>query len=362
MPIALTPDADRDPMPAWVPSPARAYLAHVVDGVPIRALARAAGCHASTVMRQVRRCEQRRDDPLVDHALRRLGGRASGAPSRPDQMGTTEMTMTMTRESDAPSGETMDREARRILQRLTEPGACLAVAQGMEKAVVVREAADGQTIRIGVVDRTVAEAMALNAWIATTGTGRIARYRLTGAGRAVLRDMVDGDAGDDAERAANQAGAPAGPGRIRYTMTETPLLALSRRRDKSGAPFLSPALVTAGERLREEFELARMTTAATPDWNACLETPAGAQGAAPVDGRATGPGAAAARVRAALAHLGPGLGDVVLRACCYLEGMETIEERMGWAARSGKIVLRIGLERLHRHYQAAGRDYGSMIG
>ena len=47
------------------------------------------------------------------------------------------------------------------------------------------------------------------------------------------------------------------------------------------------------------------------------------------------------RVALALRDLGPGLGDVALRVCCFLEGIEAAERRMGWAARSGKIVLRI---------------------
>ena len=56
-------------LPAWVPEMARHYLAHTEDGAGIRALARSAGCHASTVLRQVRRMETLRDDPLVDEML-----------------------------------------------------------------------------------------------------------------------------------------------------------------------------------------------------------------------------------------------------------------------------------------------------
>ena len=63
--------------PAWVPDDARHYLAHTVGGEAIRKLARDAGCHASTVLRQVRRMETLRDDPLVDGALRRLGAMRS---------------------------------------------------------------------------------------------------------------------------------------------------------------------------------------------------------------------------------------------------------------------------------------------
>ena len=58
--------------PRWVPDAARHYLVHTEKGISIRAVARASDCHPSTVMRQVRRFEGRRDDPLIDAALRAL--------------------------------------------------------------------------------------------------------------------------------------------------------------------------------------------------------------------------------------------------------------------------------------------------
>ena len=64
----------------------------------------------------------------------------------------------------------------------------------------------------------------------------------------------------------------------------------------------------------------------------------------------------------ALRDLGPGLGDVALRCCCFLEGLEVAEKRMGWAARSGKIVLRIALMRLRRHYEETYGKSGPLIG
>ncbi len=71
-----------------------------------------------------------------------------------------------------------------------------------------------------------------------------------------------------------------------------------------------------------------------------------------------GPDGARDRVASALRDLGPGLGDVVLRCCCFLEGMEQAEKRMGWSARSGKIVLKIALQRLKRHYDGLGNNAG----
>ena len=60
--------------------------------------------------------------------------------------------------------------------------------------------------------------------------------------------------------------------------------------------------------------------------------------------------AARDRVAKALACLGPGLSDAALRVCCFLEGLEACERRMGWSARSGKVVLKIALHRLTEHY------------
>ena len=62
-------------LPTWVPDAAMHYLAHTEVGLPIRELARKSGCHASTVLRQIRRFETRRDDPLIDAVLRKLGAR-----------------------------------------------------------------------------------------------------------------------------------------------------------------------------------------------------------------------------------------------------------------------------------------------
>lgn len=70
---------------------------------------------------------------------------------------------------------------------------------------------------------------------------------------------------------------------------------------------------------------------------------------------------ARARLEAALAELGPGLGDVALRCCCQLEGLESAEKSLGWSARSGKIVLRIALQRLKRHYDRLGPE-ATLIG
>jgi len=81
--LAATPvdSSTTSDMPEWVPPAAKVYLTHVCDGIPIRELARTKGCHASTVLRQIRKIEAERDDPLKDEALERLTARTKTAPS-----------------------------------------------------------------------------------------------------------------------------------------------------------------------------------------------------------------------------------------------------------------------------------------
>lgn len=358
-------------VPSWVREAALHYLAHIESGTPIRALARRSGRHASTVLRQIRTFETRRDDILVDEALRRLGQCVSRAKRPGSPVKETKMTVhTDPRPTDTEtslSEARLQSEARRVLRRLCETGALLAVSTDMDKAVVVRDDGAGGPARTAVVDRDVAEALALKGWIACDNPGRISRYHVTGAGRAALGRMMA-----ESENVANGLREPpvvlagpadlsttTGPRRMRYGLAESPLIALARRRDKDGSRFLSHDLVRAGERLREDFELAQMAPRVTQNWDHFLSHVD--KTGAPANPPGYGAEAARARVIGALRDLGPGLGDVALRCCCYLEGLESAEKKMGWSARSAKIVLRIALQRLKRHYEDLG-DAGGMIG
>lgn len=369
--------APLSPLPAWLPEAVRLYLDHTEEGLSLRALARREGCHASTVLRHVRRCESRRDDPLVDEALAALG-RVQGKTDDPARKDPPPMTA-LHRDPRTPLAideATIAREARRILRRLAEPQAVLAIAADLEKACVLREMPDGSTARTAVLERAVAQAFALKDWIACRKPGRIATYEITAAGRAAARRMIDEEDRrrqgmaeaqtpfadqhrDWAEREMHEPGEA--PRRIRYNLAESPVAALGRRRDKDGKPFLETELVEAAERLREDFELAQMGPRVAQNWDRFL-TAGDRGGYRPDAGGAEGPRMARERVAAALRDLGPGLGDMALRCCCFLEGLEVAEKRMGWAARSGKVVLRIALQRLRRHYDEAYGRSGPLIG
>ncbi len=362
-------------MPSWLPDAARLYLDHTELGVSLRALARQRGCHASTVMRQVRRFENRRDDPLVDEALTLMGQGKGTALSGDFSGGQAGMTKTSeTRISAAPVDEAMIRgEAPRILRRLNEPGAVLVIATDMDRAAVLRTAAGGQMIQTAVLDRNIAQAFALKDWIICQKTGRIATYVLTSVGRLALKRMSAADSntpsGDarqfggfaDQHRDLQDREGEDDGQKLRYNAAESPVSVLARRRDKEGRVFLENDLVAAAERLREDFELAQMGPRVTQNWERFL-TGADRGGFKAEAGVSRGPQSARDRVAAALRDLGPGLGDVALRCCCFLEGLETAEQRLGWAARSGKVVLRIALQRLRRHYDETYGRSGPLIG
>ncbi len=361
-------------LPRWVPDGARHYLVHTETGLSIRALARASDCHPSTVLRQVRRIEGRRDDPLVDAALRALSAQVSAREILKEGKSKTMKMECLKRDPHQSVGlsqEQIDQEAKRILRRLCEQGAVLAVAQEMETAVVVRVTAEGEQVRTAVVEREIAQAMALKDWITCPQPqGRIVRYFITNTGRAALRRLTAQDenrASGFAERRVDpqdDAGwdiaAMEGNSRplLRGYANESPLVGLARRKDRDGNPFLPRDLVAVGERLREDYELVEVGMGGIESWENLVhgDTPAeiteGPKGAMAAHGR----------IRDALADLGPGLGDVVLRCCCFLEGLEQTEKSMGWSARSGKIVLRIALQRLKRHYEETQGRYGPMIG
>ena len=131
-------------LPGWVPQAARIYLAHVEGGRTIRELAREAQVHPSTILRAVRRVESSRDDPLVDEALRSLAGRAPTLPA---------------------GDRALAARAVPALRRLAEPDTVLAVARDMENGVILRERDGTEPLRLLVLERGLAESMALRGWI-----------------------------------------------------------------------------------------------------------------------------------------------------------------------------------------------------
>ncbi len=345
------------------------YLAHTAKGESIRALAAADGTHPSTVLRAVRRVEQNRDDPLFDRLLSDVENGRMVEPQVPAN------------QNKAPSGASYDqplsateirREAKRFLRRLCEPGAFLLITPSTEMGGIFCSANDFRR-PIAVLQVKLAVEFLRNDWIKVSSRGTCSvRYRVTDVGRSFLRRSIEEDRVQNPNAMGfSDAASPfaaqhrlAGErllknpdsgenDRKQVNLGESPLGWLGRRKGSDGKAFLSPEEVEAGEKLRTDFECAHLGPSVAQDWRKFL-TPGDKMSGTPVSG---GPGegamAARERVRKALDMLGPGLADSALRVCCFLEGLEACERRMGWSARSAKVVLKIALQRLADHYGLA---------
>lgn len=270
---------------------------------------------------------------------------------------------------------TLARDSLRALRALMEPKTILVIADGVEDAVVVHDAGGDRPVRRAVVSREVAEALALREFISGQQTGRLARYAITGAGRAEVRRMVaeaevrraaqrgtgdeDGADADDAETVPRLAPRPR-----RSAGTDAPLHVLARRNRPDGEAWLPPGLVAAALRFREAWEIAQIGGSLPGDWNTLVAgrfgSGEGAGGQHP-SGRATRRLEAEQALAAAIRALGPDLAEAVMLGVCQEHGMEDIEKRLAYPARSGKIVLRIALRMLARHYGEAGAGGYQMI-
>ncbi len=352
------------------------YLAHTEGGVSLRALARQSGVHASTVLRQIRRVEAKRDDPLVDAFLHDLGQ----LWAQQSKIGKTSVTIhTPLPKADPKAIRRAEAETLRVLRRMCEKGNFLAVTPGLEKAVIMNQADSGEQKRVAVLDCTLAQNLVARDWVERTRAGRVMCYAVTDAGRAALRRML-AEQGSDPMTGFAEAPTPfaeqhrtwgqrdikedgaSKPRRVRVNLSESPVTMLARKKGKDGKPFLSRELVDAGERLREDFELAQLGPRVTQNWEKFMTgTDRGNFGSG--SGPGGGSSAAQQRLGEALTALGSGLADIAMRCCCFLEGLESAEKRMGWSARSGKIVLRIALLRLRQHYDELEQSgYSRKIG
>lgn len=133
----------------------------------------------------------------------------------------------------------------------------------------------------------------------------------------------------------------------RANLGESPLAWLARRRDAAGRPWLDPAEVAAGERLRAEAEIALSGPSLTMRWDALPRSGAGTAARAEPGDRAL---AASRRVEAALAACGPGARRMVEQVCVRGSSLRLAENALGLPRRRGKLVLRQGLRALAAHY------------
>lgn len=116
---------------------------------------------------------------------------------------------------------------------------------------------------------------------------------------------------------------------------------------------LEERLFRAGEALRGDYERAQLAPNVTMRWDP-VRVKTGRSGAdeslSPTEKQI----AAKARFEGALGAAGKGLEDILWRVVCAGEGLPVAEKALGWPTRSGKLVLKLALERVADFYRITG--------
>ena len=221
----------------------------------------------------------------------------------------------------------------------------------------LRKTADGEFMLVGsktarprpIGSATIADLLA-SGLLETDGENL---FRASTVARSWLVRRKTQDMAFKAQHAELEYSSPPG-GEGKHTVLinriESPVGQLARRRDRSGKPMLQPYQVAAAERLRADFERGQLQPAITANWSATVshrQRSGGSGGIADLTDAAL---AARRRFDRAIAEVGPEFSGVLIDACCFLKGLETIEHERLWPARSAKLVLRLALAPLARHY------------
>ena len=152
------------------------------------------------------------------------------------------------------------------------------------------------------------------------------------------------------ERELTEEGPRRGGARVKTRRSVTVNLAESPLGWLHARGHLPPRLFAAGEQLRADYERAGLSPSITMRWDAVRVRGGPGAGLSPSERQL----AAKARFHAAMAAAGKGLADVLWRVVCACESVPDAERALRWPTRSGKLVLRLALERVADFYRLPG--------
>lgn len=137
-----------------------------------------------------------------------------------------------------------------------------------------------------------------------------------------------------------ERGKPGGRS-VTVNLAESPLSWLHAR------GHIDDRLFDASERLRADYERASLGPSVTMRWDAVRIRGSGDSGLNSTERQI----AAKARFDGAMAAAGSGLADILWRVACGCESLPDAERELSWPARSGKLVLKLALERVADFYR-----------
>ncbi|MFT6490658.1 MAG: hypothetical protein ACJAXQ_001441 [Parvibaculaceae bacterium] len=249
----------------------------------------------------------------------------------------------------------LTREAKRIFRRLAEPGTYLSPLGEKKYGLFVPRNRGRKPVM--KVEESLVDAFCQKDWLKVYlptdefQAPQAESYQLSEVGLAWWRRQAAEVGAMPFQRQHQDIASVAG-GKGRVNHGESPLAWLHHRKGKDGKAFLSDAEFDAGEQFRIDFTKAQLGPSLTANWEAQARgrTKRASAGGLALDATHT---ALMARKRFDQAKdaVGPGLQDILVDVCCHLQRLEGVEKTMCWPQRSGKVVLKIALDRLAHHYR-----------
>lgn len=157
----------------------------------------------------------------------------------------------------------------------------------------------------------------------------------------MARELAERELTSEGPKRTGGGGVHARRRSVTVNLAESPLSWLHAR------GHLSDRLFDAGERLRADYEKAQLSPSVTMRWDPVRIKGGPDAGLSPTERQM----AAKTRFDGALAAAGNGLSDVLWRVVCACESLPAAERALQWPARSGKLVLKLALERVADFYR-----------
>lgn len=152
--------------------------------------------------------------------------------------------------------------------------------------------------------------------------------------------LIDRELTSEGPRRIQRGSAAAARRSVKVNCAESPLTWLHAR------GLLSDRQFDAGERLRADWERAQLAPAVTMRWDP-VRSGGGEHGLSPTERQI----AAKGQFDAAITAAGAGLSDILWRVVCAGDALPMAEKALDWPVRSGKLVLRIALDRVADFYR-----------
>ena len=155
----------------------------------------------------------------------------------------------------------------------------------------------------------------------------------------MLRNLAERELTAEGPRRRHGPGAPRRS--VTVNLAESPLGWLHAH------GHLDDRLFDAGERLRADYERAQLAPGVTMRWEPVRVRGIGGARLAPTERQV----AARRRFEGAIKAAGKGLEDILWRVVCACETLPVAEKALQWPTRSGKLVLRLALDRVAEFYR-----------